>query len=106
MIQIKFWSRYDLQNFRKRNFLGDDQVVAAWLPLSFSRNKLRLGLPEPRIEGFEPCIDGGFRAKSGWLVHGKTARKFENLHHTEYVYTACVRTHSVLLIVCTKVTKF
>ena len=25
MILGKFWSRYDLQNFRKRNFLGDDQ---------------------------------------------------------------------------------
>ena len=25
MILSKFWSRYDLQNFRKRNFLGDDQ---------------------------------------------------------------------------------
>ena len=25
VILSKFWSRYDLQNFRKRNFLGDDQ---------------------------------------------------------------------------------
>ena len=25
MILSKFWSRYDLQNFRKLNFLGDDQ---------------------------------------------------------------------------------
>jgi hypothetical protein len=25
VILSKFWSRYDLQNFRKLNFLGDDQ---------------------------------------------------------------------------------
>ena len=25
VILIKFWSRYDLQNFRKLIFLGDDQ---------------------------------------------------------------------------------
>jgi hypothetical protein len=25
VILSKFWSRYDLQNFRKRKFLGDDQ---------------------------------------------------------------------------------
>jgi hypothetical protein len=25
VILTKFWSRYDLQNFRKRKFLGDDQ---------------------------------------------------------------------------------
>ena len=25
VILSKFWSRYDLQNFRKRIFLGDDQ---------------------------------------------------------------------------------
>ena len=25
VILRKFWSRYDLQNFRKWNFLGDDQ---------------------------------------------------------------------------------
>jgi hypothetical protein len=25
VILSEFWSRYDLQNFRKRSFLGDDQ---------------------------------------------------------------------------------
>ena len=48
VILRKFWSRYDLQHFRKWNFLGDDHGEGTVLNLGITKFRLVTLLTPPR----------------------------------------------------------
>jgi hypothetical protein len=78
VILSKFWSRYDLQNFRKRKFLGDDQGELSKGTVSMrvtSRRGQVTDVPIHQMRSFVPLLlltvdaDAG-RTQVGMMYEG------------------------------------